>query len=675
MNRIILIGNGFDCAHGLYTRYSDFIDWFWERQLDEVNYPKPGIMWKIVSNNIDPNHPEHYRIYQHNDFDVKIEIADWEKLDLVAAPKVEKTETMQQGQTNETTAPSNKKKDEQKTDEQIPKFKNVKELKKYIQYKNKFLELIDKKKKLQNWVDIEELYFEVLTNCKNRKMESESVYEIYTVEELNRDFRNIRNALAAFIQGRNNTISGSNHFKTELEKDVVAKVKKLILKDIVENDTILLLNFNYSNTVFEFYKTIEKEEGKEEGKEKVKKEFKEDDSGNLRILSIHGRVGAGDNPMIFGYGDELSEDSVEIEKLNDNHFLENVKSIKYIETNNYLRFLEFLKNPYDVFVFGHSCGNSDRTLLKELFENENCKQIRCFYYKDDFSKTVDNIYRKFTDKTAFRKKILQKGKDDDFPQITDENIIPEAIKAKTPRIETQPESDNQDKIPPKKPKESDYKLDYGMIEVTKDYCISKYPVTQKQYENITGKKPSYFKGVDLPVEQVSWFDAIEFCNELSARYQLGKYYNRNGDIVTFNLSANGFRLPTDTEWEYAARGGNLSENFEYSGSNQIKDVAWYYENSGIKELKEKDWDYNNLEKYKCRTHEVGQLKPNELGLYDMSGNVWEWCEDWYDNEKTYRVLRGGSWNDDAEHCRVSDRNGLHPADRYSFVGFRLVCSL
>ncbi|GHU75996.1 hypothetical protein FACS189415_2280 [Bacteroidia bacterium] len=209
----------------------------------------------------------------------------------------------------------------------------------------------------------------------------------------------------------------------------------------------------------------------------------------------------------------------------------------------------------------------------------------------------------------------------------------------------------------------------------KSFKISRYPVTQAQWKAVMGDNPSYFQsdklpaGVnsdDLPVEQVTWRDCVKFCNKLSEKYNLDVYYNINGEKVTENADAKGFRLPTEAEWEYAARGGNKSEKNKYSGNNDIDEVAWYSENSDI------------------RTHEVGTKLPNELGLYDMSGNVWEWCNDWYyskEEQKTDlkgpksgsgRVLRGGSWYADAVNCRVSTRINSALVNRLRDIGFRLV---
>ncbi|GHT42961.1 hypothetical protein AGMMS49965_15660 [Bacteroidia bacterium] len=183
------------------------------------------------------------------------------------------------------------------------------------------------------------------------------------------------------------------------------------------------------------------------------------------------------------------------------------------------------------------------------------------------------------------------------------------------------------------------------------FQIGKYEVTQKQWQDVMGSNPSYFKGDNLPVETVSHDDIQTFLTKLNA--QTGKNY----------------RLPTEAEWEYAAKGGQSTHNYEYSGSNTLDDVAWYRDNSSIK------------------THIVGTKAANELGIYDMSGNVCEWCSDWYGNYPSgannpmgattgsYRVYRGGSWSYDAFALGCRTRNTNAPGDRLINLGFRLVLPL
>ena len=185
-----------------------------------------------------------------------------------------------------------------------------------------------------------------------------------------------------------------------------------------------------------------------------------------------------------------------------------------------------------------------------------------------------------------------------------------------------------------------------------DFYIGKYEVTQAQWKAVMGSNPSKFQGDNLPVEMVSWNDVQEFIQKLNAK--TGKQY----------------RLPTEAEWEFAARGGTNSRGYKYSGSNTLGNVAWYIDNSDNK------------------THTVGTKSANELGIFDMSGNVWEWCNDWFgaysSNAQTnpkgptsgsLRVNRGGSWYYSARFARVSIRDYYFPDIRYNFFGFRLACSL
>jgi formylglycine-generating enzyme required for sulfatase activity len=189
-----------------------------------------------------------------------------------------------------------------------------------------------------------------------------------------------------------------------------------------------------------------------------------------------------------------------------------------------------------------------------------------------------------------------------------------------------------------------------------------------------GNNPSYYKGDNRPVDSVSWYDAVSFCNKLSEREGLTPCYNINGANTTCNWSATGYRLPTEAEWEYAAKGGNRSKGLEYAGSDDLNTVAWYYDNSGIK------------------THIVGSKQSNELGLCDMSGNVWEWCWDWYDsnyyvsspgtNPKgpesgAYRLPRGGGYQSTDPSCRSATRYFPHgnPEFNNGHIGLRLCRSI
>ena len=202
------------------------------------------------------------------------------------------------------------------------------------------------------------------------------------------------------------------------------------------------------------------------------------------------------------------------------------------------------------------------------------------------------------------------------------------------------------------PKEISTYFDFKMIKIpSKVYEMLSTEVTQKLYKKVMGTNPSKFKGDNLPVENVNWYDAVEFCNALSQKMGLTPVYSINGNDVTQNTSADGFRLPTVEEWQYAARGG---QNYTYAGSNNIEDVAWYSSNS------------------ESKTHPVAQKKPNGYGLYDMSGNVREWCWDVDSDYDYHRYMRGGSWDCHADDCEVSYRRWDGAGYRGHNLGFRPV---
>jgi len=214
-----------------------------------------------------------------------------------------------------------------------------------------------------------------------------------------------------------------------------------------------------------------------------------------------------------------------------------------------------------------------------------------------------------------------------------------------------------------------------------DYYIGETVVTQALWKAVMGTSVSqqrdkasfllhlYGEGDEYPMYYVSWNECQEFINKLNLK------------------TGKNFRLPTEAEWEFAARGGNLSNGFKYAGSDSIGDVAWYWGNSGDKELAG-SWDWETMQKNNCKIHTVKGKKPNELGLYDMSGNVWEYCQDWFGgysgseqvnpqvlSDRLNRVLRGGGWRTVAGYCRVSCRSKTSPDNMSGTIGFRLVLPL
>ena len=198
----------------------------------------------------------------------------------------------------------------------------------------------------------------------------------------------------------------------------------------------------------------------------------------------------------------------------------------------------------------------------------------------------------------------------------------------------------------------DWEKPVHQVTLTNEYYMGKYEVTQALWQAVMGNNPSHFKGENLPVETVNWNECQEFISKLNS------------------MTGRKFRLPTEAEWEYAARGGKKSRSYQYSGSSNISDVAWY--------------DGNSVNK----THPVGTKQANELGIYDMTGNVWEWCSDWYGfyssssqtnptgaDSGSSRVFRGGSWYGNARYCRLSFRDCTPPDCRGYNLGLRLALSV
>lgn len=418
MNRIILIGNGFDLAHKLKTSYKDFIDDYWKKFIDEF-------LGKIF--------------YENEDFRFENINRMWSFTD---------------------------------------NNKNFKELKSRIDgspinvrliIKNHFLIYISEKSSLKNWVDIENEYYEELIRIKNG---NPIIYRSFInenenlVERVNRDFKRVESILVDYIIDVNKNFennysnprqqnnigkkiyypllpndlnsNGLNSLVKFIENEIIkyreqndyesiyinvinnvlkltndsalkSEIKNLLLSHSVINnfnlipDNTLFLTFNYTNTHYlyddasqfdTFYKQI---------------------YTKRKDIKIHGSIKIEDkNPIIFGYGDELDDEYKNIEKLNDNRFLENIKSIKYSETDNYKKMIEFIESDvFQVFIMGHSCGISDRTLLNTIFEHDNCVSIKPFYYKkedgsDNYSDLVRNISRNFNDKIKMRDRVVNK---------------------------------------------------------------------------------------------------------------------------------------------------------------------------------------------------------------------------------------------------------------------------
>lgn len=432
MNRIILIGNGFDLAHGLKTGYKDFIDSYW---LDFTYKVYSGYAQWIG---------KHYG---------EINLKSYE--DDFASLKVYDGKETIPGRTVPLCEPQNP---------YIELCSFINELNKSehhrisaeLKFKNNFFEHISNQCSLVNWVDIENEYYEALKKLlivKNAKARNErgarlneefnavkDLLEKYLTEVSKSEVEAKKSILNAFtekinfneiaftkrsqfqdlfveseLSRRSDSIFSLDFLLNDLEKERARKRKidskrlsiKLSMGDKFVPDKILLLNFNYTNTAEKLYAK----------------------DGAYEVINIHGELNNKNNLIIFGYGDELDDDYKTIEKLQDNEFLENIKSINYHKTRNYQRLLGFIHSGlFQVYVMGHSCGNSDRTLLNTLFEHENCASIKVFYHqiedgKDDYSNLIRNISRNFNDKARMRDTVVNWEDCSPLVPVTNQEVL------------------------------------------------------------------------------------------------------------------------------------------------------------------------------------------------------------------------------------------------------------
>lgn len=423
MNRIILIGNGFDLAHGMKTSYGDFINDYWaEKRKEVLNDTHRGTRYEDDSIIIDR---VPHLIYSE-----------------AAAGESEHESLLKS-----------------------LKYNNSK-----LRFKNEFLDTLTQKRYSLNWVDIENEYYTLLKNTY--KVSSPPRYKI---TDLNRDFKIVKLLLEKYLTKiqtifsksfpitveemsfkksiyeviysdfnlRDFSESSINHLTEEIFQNIYSNIKDL------EEGNIHIQDLNLSDRETRLYNALG---GLKDKKRKIKEllisgaslnyfryrpkevlfvnfnytstethysnppsdsEFGNDISTD--VIHVHGVLNnKTDNKIIFGFGDEIDKDYLEIENLNDNEYLQNIKSIKYLESDSYKRLLEFINsNNYQVFIFGHSCGISDRTLLNTLFEHKNCSSIKPYYRQkddgtDNYSEMIKNISRNFTDKASMRDKVVNK---------------------------------------------------------------------------------------------------------------------------------------------------------------------------------------------------------------------------------------------------------------------------
>ncbi|WP_157958495.1 AbiH family protein [Flavobacterium tibetense] len=371
----MIIGNGFDLAHGLPTRYSDFIEDYW-RNVKDSNHNG------LVSFNLD----NFVEFKNHKNIDELIDeiakIKNIYKRDGIEVYKIKENPT--------------------------PLANNRIQI---INYKNKFFKLMSSES-IENWVDIKNLYYKTLKERAKGELQNQNY--ILGIKQLNEDFEEIKNLFESYLirvfeesynweKIKNDEII-QNLIEDTKFNDFSFDIKQEEYFNNLDNFSIentTLLSFNYTKTVFDYSEEI------------LKSKF------DIYYNYIHGKIDSKDLPIIFGFGDEMDKEYQLIEDIDDNEYLKNFKSIQYLEHSNYKNLYSFIESgPFQVFIMGHSCGLSDRTLLSTIFENENCLSMKVFYYqyldkqtnkiKDNYTEITQNISRHFKDKKMLRKKVVEK---------------------------------------------------------------------------------------------------------------------------------------------------------------------------------------------------------------------------------------------------------------------------
>ncbi len=305
------------------------------------------------------------------------------------------------------------------TQEQNSKLSNI--LSHEVEFKSEFFKGLILCCTENNWVDIENEYFDQLKACKAK----DNLFDKEKVKQLNNEFTFLKQKLEEYLtlQQKQSTIKVIPKLLTAIKSnfevsdfdsimsndDVLIKLgyDKTIKPEVEHN--LYFLNFNYTNTLSNYKEELVKNGGK---------------FNRPEVNHIHGELNSPDNPIIFGFGDEHDKQYVEFEEHHDNELFKHIKSYQYLRTPNYRDLLRFLnRGNYQVFVMGHSCGLSDRTMFKEIFEHENCKSIRLFHYNGDFHDRAINVNKHFSNKGHMRKLIVEYKETDAFPQAIESQSV------------------------------------------------------------------------------------------------------------------------------------------------------------------------------------------------------------------------------------------------------------
>jgi hypothetical protein len=414
MNRLIIVGNGFDLAHGLPTGYCDFIDWYWRNVLSDIDLFSEQ---HEFGGNYDDNITEIKLQFRPESYRYKVVKDEFERITSFSdlSQFINKYSFSSSGANTLRNYP----------DAIVDKCD--------IKFKNNLFQTINQIRGDQNWVDIENQYYKLLKDCLSEENNSK-------VKKLNEEFDAIKKLLEKYLR-RNvannynfdivyemqNTLNIFNlqervrneeSYLNEFSDVDQQKLREWLLnyktygvrklKEIDQYPKNLFINFNYTPTVDNYNSIICSNH--------------RDEYGTGEVIQIHGKLNDASNPINFGFGDEMDDDYKAIEKKDDNEYLRNIKSFQYFQNSNYKQMLSFMEsNKFQVYVMGHSCGLSDRILLNKIFEHTNCRSIKVFYYKngesDNYTEIVQNISRHFNKKEMMRERIVNKTLCEPLPQI------------------------------------------------------------------------------------------------------------------------------------------------------------------------------------------------------------------------------------------------------------------
>lgn len=404
MNRLIIIGNGFDLAHGLPTGYCDFIDGYWRNLSNSIHEDE------CIKVNFD-------LIGMKDSFDNFVEVEKWI-----------------QNYGNNSGSGWSSEFDGNSYFLYVPTYVGSIQKIEVLKFKNVFFRIINQYRNIENWVDVEkEYYFQLKKIAKSNETKRVKKEEI---KNLNSQFEDVKNLLEKYLNEKvidkynlklspdptvemvefNDVIkpislsSKENNLLDEFPSNNHDEIKEQFdyeVQGMKSNTKLFFLDFNYTPTIYRYLKN-----------------GKYNDDIETHVNFIHGEVGnSSHNKINFGFGDEMDDDYKMIENLNDNEYLKNFKSFQYLQNSNYKKLLDFVETEnYQVYIMGHSCGLSDRTLLNTIFEHNNCRSIKVFYHQkedgsDNYTELIQNISRHFNKKKLMREKIVNKTLCQPLPKL------------------------------------------------------------------------------------------------------------------------------------------------------------------------------------------------------------------------------------------------------------------